>query len=69
MWVSLHASPPYRAYHSYRAHFSGSLNRRSQAQLAPDLVRFLRTFLTTEPKTGRASKRKRSAANTPKGQK
>jgi hypothetical protein len=28
--------------------FSGSLNRRSQAQLAPDLVRllrFLRTFL------------------------
>jgi hypothetical protein len=48
--------------------FSGSQNRRSQAQLAPDLVRlvrFLRTFLQRDQKRGSIYE-KHSAANAPK---
>ncbi len=52
--------------------FSGSLNRRSQAQLARDLVRlvrFLRTFLQRDQKPGEHLKEDAALPMSPKGQK
>jgi hypothetical protein len=52
--------------------FSGSLNRQSQAQLAPDLVRlvrFLRTFLQRDQKQAEHLKEPAPLPMPPKGQK